>query len=304
MESFKQVIGIQSVLLVYMAVGFLCRKIRLVNDEMRARLTDFVLFVTLPCMVFNSFNIAFSREILAQSALAILIAAVIAVATLLMGPPLYRAQAPERQKVLRFGTLVNNAVFGGIPIVSGLYGAEGVMLSSFFVIPQRILMWTVGVSIFTAEKGKAGKAILMVLKMPTVVAVYLGILRMVLQLPLPGFLDTAIKNMGSCTSPLATVLVGSILADTKPSALLDAAAFTMALVRQILVPLATLLGLRLLGIGGVMGGVSVILTAMPAGTTTAILAKKYGADAELACTSIFISTILSLFTVPLFLSFL
>lgn len=304
MESFIQVIGIQSVLLVYMAVGYFCRKIHLVSDEMRTKLTDFVLFVTLPCMVFNSFNIVFSREILAQSGMSMLIAAVIAAATLLIGAVCYRSFSPEKQKVLRFGTLVNNAVFGGVPIVSGLYGAEGIMLSSFFVIPQRILMWTIGVSIFTAEKGNVRRAILKVLKMPTVVAVYLGVLRMVLQIPLPGFLDMAVKNMGSCTAPLATVLVGSILADTKLSALLDGAAFYMTLVRQILVPLATMLALRLLGIGGVMGGVSLILTAMPAGTTTAILAKKYGADAELACTSIFISTVLSLITVPLFLSFL
>ena len=304
MESFRQIFSIQIVLFIYMGVGACCRKIRLINDEMRAKLTDFVLYVTLPCMVFNSFNIAFSREILLKSGLSLVIATVIAIVTLLIGPPLYRSFPPEKQKVLRFGTLVNNAVFCGIPIVSGLYGEEGVMLSSFFVIPQRLLLWTAGVSIFTAGKDDRGKGILKVLKMPTVIAVGLGLVRMLTQLSLPAFLDTAIKNMGACTTPLATVLVGSILADTKPSAVLDRAAFYLTFVRQIAVPLATLLILRLLGIGGVMSGVSVFLTAMPAGIISAILSKKYGADTELASTSIFVSTLLSLFMVPLFMSFL
>lgn len=302
MEQFRQIAEIQSVLFVYLAAGLLCRKLRIISDEMRARLTDFVLFVTLPCMIFHSFSVEFSLEILQRSALALTIAAAIAIVSLAVGA-VYRGMPEEKRAVMRFGTLVNNAVFGGIPIVSELYGSEAVFLSSFFVIPQRILMWTVGVGMFAAGDRRKG-GVWKVLKMPTVVAVYLGLVRMILQLPLPGFLDTALHGLGSCTSPLAMVLVGAILADTRLRELFDPAVFVLTAIRQLLLPGLLLLALKLLHTETVMTGVSVILTAMPVGSTTAILAKKYGADDRFASRSVFLSTVLSLLTVPLIAAFL
>ncbi|MEY7999918.1 hypothetical protein AB8U03_06865 [Clostridium sp. Mt-5] len=49
-------------------------------------------------------------------------------------------------------------------------------------------------------------------------------------------------------------------------------------------------------------GVSTLLTGMPAGTTTAILADKYRCDASFASAVIFISTIFSIVTVPILCS--
>ena len=51
-------------------------------------------------------------------------------------------------------------------------------------------------------------------------------------------------------------------------------------------------------------GVSVVLTGMPIGSTTAILAQKYGADAQFASKCVFISTLTSLVTVPILTLFL
>ncbi|HIR75987.1 MAG TPA: AEC family transporter, partial [Candidatus Choladousia intestinipullorum] len=45
--------------------------------------------------------------------------------------------------------------------------------------------------------------------------------------------------------------------------------------------------------------VTVIMTAMPAGTVTAMLAEKYGADARFASSAIFISTLLSIVSLPI-----
>ena len=70
MDSFFKMVDVQTVLFIYMAVGFGCRKAGIFNDVARDKLTDFVVFVTLPCMIFESFNMAFSLESLKQGALA------------------------------------------------------------------------------------------------------------------------------------------------------------------------------------------------------------------------------------------
>ena len=63
-------------------------------------------------------------------------------------------------------------------------------------------------------------------------------------------------------------------------------------------PSVTLLICRILGTSELVTGVSVLLAGMPAGSTTAILAEKYDGDAVYASGCIFVSTLLSLLTIP------
>ena len=63
-------------------------------------------------------------------------------------------------------------------------------------------------------------------------------------------------------------------------------------------PLVLLLSLHGLHIDPLLTAVATILTGMPIGSTTAILAAKYGANAEFASACVFTSTVTSLVTVP------
>src|SRR5699024_1147900 len=89
MDSFFNMVDVQTVLFIYMAVGFFCRKVRIFTDEARDKLTDFVVLVTLPCMIFESFHMAFSLETLKQGAASVAIALVMACVALLLGKVLY-----------------------------------------------------------------------------------------------------------------------------------------------------------------------------------------------------------------------
>lgn len=66
-------------------------------------------------------------------------------------------------------------------------------------------------------------------------------------------------------------------------------------------PLVLLLSLHGLHIDPLLTAVATILTGMPIGSTTAILAAKYGANAEFASACVFTSTVTSLVTVPFWL---
>ena len=89
MDSFFKMVDVQTVLFIYMAVGFFCRKKGIFNDAARDKLTDFVVLITLPCMIFESFHMEFSLESLKQGGVAVLIATVMAAAALLLGKVLY-----------------------------------------------------------------------------------------------------------------------------------------------------------------------------------------------------------------------
>lgn len=302
MDSFFKMVDVQTVLFIYMAVGFGCRKAGIFNDVARDKLTDFVVFVTLPCMIVESFNMAFSLESLKQGALALLIAVGMSCVALLLGKVLYNRFPYEEKSILQYGTLVSNSGFAGLPVVSGAYGDEGLFLGSLFIIPTRILMWSAGISLFTRADAK--QAVKKVLLNPGIIAVEVGLVRMLFQIPLPHFVDTAVDNLGGCTSPMAMALVGAILVDVPLKTVFDLKSFYLVAVRQFLLPGICLAALRLLHVDPLTIGVSVVITGMPIGSTTAILAQKYVADAKFASKCVFISTLTSLVTVPILTLFL
>lgn len=302
MDSFFKMVDVQTVLFIYMAVGFGCRKAGIFNDVARDKLTDFVVFVTLPCMIFESFNMAFSLESLKQGALALLIAVGMSCVALLLGKVLYNRFPYEEKSILQYGTLVSNSGFAGLSVVSGAYGDEGLFLGSLFIIPTRILMWSAGISLFTRADAK--QAVKKVLLNPGIIAVEVGLVRMLFQIPLPHFVDTAVDNLGGCTSPMAMALVGAILVDVPLKTVFDLKSFYLVAVRQFLLPGICLAALRLLHVDPLTIGVSVVITGMPIGSTTAILAQKYVADAKFASKCVFISTLTSLVTVPILTLFL
>lgn len=302
MNSFLKMVDVQTVLFLYMAVGFGCRKAGIFNDVTRDKLTDFVVFVTLPCMIFESFHMDFSLEALRQGAVALLIAVGMSLVALVLGRVLYNRFPYEEKSIFQYGTLVSNSGFAGLPVVSGAYGDEGLFLGSLFIIPTRILMWSAGISLFTRADAK--QAFKKVMLNPGIIAVEVGLVRMILQIPLPHFVDTAVDNMGACTSPLAMALVGAILADVPLKTVFEPKCFYLVTVRQFLLPGICLAALKLLGMDALTIGVSVVITGMPIGSTTAILAQKYGADAQFASKCVFVSTLTSLVTVPILTLFL
>lgn len=302
MSVFLKMANVQLALFLYMSVGFLCRKRNILNDIVRDKLTDLVFRVTLPCMIFRSFCMELDLAVLRQASLSLLIAAVTAVGSLFLGKILYLSFPPREKCILQYGTLVSNSGFAGLSVVSGVYGSTGLFLASLFIIPTRILMWSAGISLFTTAPAK--EKCRKILLNPAIIAVEVGLVWLLVQIPLPGFLAQALDGLGDCTSPMAMAVVGAIWADVPLREVLAPKAFYLAAVRQLLLPGLCLAVLRLLSVPPVTTGVAVILTGMPIGSTTAILAQKYGADAAFASQCIFVSTLTSLFTVPVLTLFL
>lgn len=154
------------------------------------------------------------------------------------------------------------------------------MLSSIYLTPQRIAMWTVGLGFFT--KNSSQKLWKKVLGNPCIDAVFIGLVLMLTQWQLPQVLGSTIQSVGGCNTALSMFLIGMICADVNWRDFLDRDSLYFSAVRLVLIPGLVLLGCRLAGTAELVTGVSVVLAAMPAGGTTAILAAKYGGNARFA----------------------
>ncbi len=285
-------------LFLLVAAGVVLRKKGILPEGAKAILTDLVIYLILPCNIINSFFIEFNLEILKGFAVILTIASLIQIGCLMFAKVFYNREPESRKKVLQYGTVCSNAGFMGNPIAEGVYGAEGLMYASIFLIPQRIVMWSAGVSYFT-ESPDRKTVVKKVLTHPCIIAVYIGLVLMITRLPLPAFLQNTIRSVGGCTTTVSMVLIGAILAEVEPGSILDWGIIKYAAIRLFLLPLLVYVSCRAFHVKPLLAGVSVLLTGMPAGSTTAILASKYDGDYIFATKCVVVTTLLSLVTIPL-----
>lgn len=301
--NYNSLINLQGMLFLLVAAGIILRKKGILHEEAKAVLTDLVIYFILPCNIISSFLIEFNRKVLMEFAIILVIASLIQVVCLILANTLYKKEPDSRKKVLQYGTVCSNAGFMGNPIAEGVYGAQGLMFASIFLIPQRIVMWSAGVSYFT-ESPDRKTVVKKVLTHPCIIAVYIGVFFLITQLKMPEFLENTIRGVGGCTTTVSMVLIGTILAEVKLKSMLDWGIVKYTIIRLFLIPFMVFIACRLFSVDPMLSGVSILLAGMPAGSTTAILAAKYNGDYIFATKCVVVTTLLSLVTIPLWCIFL
>ncbi|MBR3296432.1 MAG: AEC family transporter [Firmicutes bacterium] len=289
----QKLLTMQFTLFVLIAVGLLLSRIGVIGREGRKNLTDLVLYLILPCNIVGAFqNDSAAHDIMA-CLYVFLISCGIQAVTVVYGKIAYRNQPDAHQRSLRYGLICSNAGFLGNPIAEGLYGAEGLVLANFYLIPQRVMMWSAGISIYAGEKDPK-TAVKKVLTHPCVIACEIGLILMLLNIQLPALILTPVNTIGRCNTAVSMLVIGSILADINPKDFLDKVVVRYALERLVFLPLLVYLVCRLIGFSHIVTGLSVILAAMPAGATTSMLAQKYDQDPKFATKLTIFSTLLSI----------
>ncbi len=295
-DIVSRMIDTQLLLFLYMLCGFIISRLNIVREDNRAVLVRLLMDVAMPMMVLNAFNKPTTREEILSSFWVMLIALAGCVVTGLIGRVLWRRQPDNKRKVLMYASMFSNAGNAGLPIISLVFGPAGVFYASMYLIPPRILQWTVGLGFFVKpEKGGWVKNVLL---NPMVVTIYIGAVLMITGWQIPGVFGKAIANLGSMTGPLSMILIGATLAHMDFRKLLDPSVLLITALRLILFPLLFAVLLKFLHAEEMVMNICVILLAMPVASNTAAMAERYGGDHVFASACVSVSTLLSVITVP------
>lgn len=299
MELVSNMLQLQLMLFCLILVGILVKKIGMVDEQGRKVLSDLLINVILPCNIVNSFlgGIQADQEFLVNCLWMLGLSVAVQVVVALGSPLIFRRFSKDQKNIMSYGMICSNSSFVGIPIAETIFGSLGVMYVSIYQIPMRFTMWTAGLSLFTDVDRK--HAFRKLVRHPCIIAVFLGMFLMIVPLPLPGFVTSTIAAMSRCTTPVSMMVIGTILADAPLRALVSGPVLYYALWRLLLFPALLWLLLLPLGLDPLLVGVVLLMNGMPAGSTTSILADKYGGDAAFASEVTFTSTLLSIFTIPL-----
>lgn len=290
--------NIQGTLFLMILVGALVKKLGIVDEAGRRCLTDLCINVIIPCNILKSCLIDIDPSVLRACGILLAVALAIQFVSVALNQVLYKKYPDAQRKVLQYCTLVSNGGFLGNGVAEGVYGTLGLLYASMYLIPMRIVMWSAGTSYFVSGGTDKKKVLRNILTHPCLVAVYIGMAIMLLHIPLPALLHDTIVGIGNCNTALTMFIIGTILVDVPLLTIVNPTTLWISALRLIVLP-AIAWGISfLMGLEPVATGVAVIMTGMPAGSTAAIFAARYGSDAVFATKCVVLSTLLSMLTIP------
>ena len=290
--------SLQFLMFAEIAVGYVLCRTGILKPSERSVLSRLIMNVLLPCSIISSFKMEMSAELAKQFSQIFIISFLIEIMGILMNLFIWKRDPEDQRPSLQYGTICSNAGFMGNAVSEGVYGAMGLILTQVFLVPSRIIAFSFGTTYFSGAKSPK-EVIHIIFTNPCIIAVLLGLSKMLLGIDLPAPVSDLLTSLGRCASPLAMILIGMILGQCGFGHLLSRSNLKFAFVRLLLIPVMVLIPCVLLGIDSLVTSVAVILAAMPAGTTITVFADRYHANAEFSANVVVLSTLISIAILPL-----
>ena len=312
MQNLATVAAQVGVLFALMAVGAVCRRVRLVDEASVKGIVNVLLLVVTPCLIIDSFQRPFDSSMMHGFFWAFAIAVSAHVAIILFARLFSRGDDRSRP-VLRLAMVFSNAGFMGIPLEQAILGAEGVFYGIVYVVVFNFFMWSWGLYEMKfkveSEKFKVGfraKDLRPMIVNPGTVGIAIGLPLFFASVSLPAILKTPISLLAGLNTPLAMLVIGFYLAGANfrrvvrmPSAYLAAA------VRLVVFPLALLALLYPLRSHFPREMMLALVTAAsaPVAAMVSMFASKFKRDVDLSVGLVSGTTLLSILTMPPVIAF-
>ena len=269
--------------------------------ENKQALSNLLVYIIVPAMVVNSYRMEFSAQILrnllaafGMSVLSVLLGTVI---TLL----LTARKTGSRMPIFRFACIFSNAAYMGFPLISALFGSEGLLYASAYVTVFNILLWTLGYGLVSGDSSVKEVARSLV-RTPVLYAIVVGLGIYLLQIPLPALITQPLELLGGMNTPLSMLITGILIASGDLGSILrDKHIWKLAGVRMLLIPAVCLAAFAALGLlrFGMSAQVVLLLECCPAAAITSVFAVQFGHDEHFAAGSVVLTTLLSILILPL-----
>lgn len=288
-------------LFIIILVGVYGSRKKIITTELNKGLTDILIKIALPFMIVSSFMFTYDdtikSNVLRTFYYSLGAYAVMAAASYFLLLPVKN----NKKTVLHFANIFVNTGYVGFPVLSSVFGSEGVIYGSIFNMFFVIFVWTYGIMLYKGklEKGYLKNEIINLMFNPSIIAVMVGIVIMVFDIEIKGALLSSIKSIGNITGPISMFIIGVILSNVKiKQHLKDWTVYYGIIIKLIIIPVIVYLISLLLKDSSKAVYSVIIMTAMPASAMTSILAESFNKEKEFAAIIVSATTLISLITVP------
>lgn len=306
MQLFSVIMPKMVYFFILMALGFVLAKIGMIPKPVIPTLSALVVRVFLPCLqmglVFE--NGTTFGTFLEQSHFALMQLCTYIILTVfgLLGAALFRLRYPQRNSFTG-GMVGGNFGFLFVPlIVSSFPAYQGFI--PIMAAMDTLYVWTVGLFLYSeGTSGSGGKGFLQTLRTrllnPMLIAILISLCISSLHITLPRPLTDVISGVGNVSGTIGMMLLGANICFMQNNLKARAgSSLGFVFLRQLAAPLTVFLLSRLV-VGESQALLLMLLAGIPTMTTTGLLAIEYHTDVDYASNLVFVSTILSLATLPL-----
>lgn len=283
--------------------GYLAKQKGYLDEHFVSTSTWIVFYVALPLKLFSDIRSA-HIETLPTTYVAYILLGIFLIffATWIAARPFI----PDRKKLSAFVhcSFRSNFVYVGYPILESLYGKpspEHMIVITVFGLTLYNILAIVILTLYSESEDKKlhpGKILLKILKNPMIIAIFIGVLFNILQIPVYTGLNKGISLLAALCTPLSLLLIGASLnfeSVTRDLALV----FASATIRTILTPLILIpIGIAI-GLSAVELGIAYVFWATPCAINCFIYTKEMGGDSELASKIITTSFLFAIVTYPI-----
>ncbi len=282
-------------------VGLFAAKRNLWAAELDRKLSIFIMNISMPALILASVmgkDLAFENSELLALAVVAVVNYVVLIGMAYLIPNLWKVN-PSRKGLLSFMLAFGNVSFIGYPVCDAVFGPKAVFCASVLNIPFNLLVFTVGVSFINGGKAKSAFSPKLILS-PCVVASLIAVVIAVARIQMPTPVGQWFHLLGDLTTPCALLIIGSSLSHIPVRDMLgNRFVYGMTLLRLLVLPLMVGAVLALMGVNPFVSDVAVVLSAMPVATNGIMLCLQYGKDERVMTQGLFITTLLSVVSIPL-----
>ena len=298
--DIRAVIDQMLVLLILLIVGVIAAKTGVIDRETNRRLTNFTLTIPQTCMILGSvLNVDLGltpMKILSVMLLGCAMYGLLVVLGLLV-PRICRAKARDRG-LYSFMTIFGNTGFMGLPVVGSIFGPTAVFYAALLNIHFNTLAYSLGISLISSTGEKVRIDWKKVVNAPMVAAV-LSIVVVCLNIRVPEPVADAVGMLGDMIVPSSMIIIGSSLGNQKFKDIFgDWRAYAFAPVRLFIAPVVLWFVLRLFVQDPILLGTMSVLGGMPVAAFSTMLSIQYGGNEEMSARCVFVTTVLSVLTIP------
>ena len=296
-------VQVMMTLFVIVIVGYIAGRLGYLGGDFDRQLSSVVINITCPALILSSAmtgELPDRQFILPLLAISVITYAVLTIVALLL--PRYLTHRKEDEGAIGFALMFGNVGFMGYPVVASIFGYEAVFYAAVLNVVNTFAVFTIGTMLITGKNEVEGSRFQKkVLYSTPMIAAYLTMLIVALRIDhIPGFISQPLTMIGNITVPAALLIIGSSMSHLPLKALLgNVTVYITSLMRLAIIPIGMFYLCRSLGFSPMVVNINTIVIAMPVATYGTILCLKYEKDTTMITEVTFITTLLSMLTIPL-----
>lgn len=287
-------------LFIMIFMGFAIVKAGIVKDEESKVLSKIVLYLIIPCVIINAFQVDYTAQTVKGLMIAFVASVILQIILLLIVAVMGKVLSLNEVEVA--SVYYSNSGNLIVPIVTFILGKEWVLYGCVFMSVQLVFLWTHCKKIISRERSYDWKKIVLNINM---ISIAVGVVLFFTRIRLPEVIDNTIGAVGNMIGPASMIVTGMLFAGMNLKQIFaNKRVYFVSFLRMLVVPLIALIlikGSRLAKLSADAPKIMLIVflaVITPSASTVTQMCQVYGNDSQYASAINVVTTLSAIITMP------